>query len=232
MPTATPKTIYVVEDDPAIQTLEKTALSREGYSVLGVSTGKAFKEAFGGKRPDLVILDLMLPDIQGEDLLHWIRSNPMNDEVQVVIVSAKNQLADRVGNLDMGADDYIEKPFDILEFLARINARFRLKEAKSKVQAGDILIDIKAHKTFFKGKELKLTNAEYILLSELVNNAGNVVSRKALVEKLWGGTESLETRTIDIHVNNIRKKLDDDDGNLIQTVYGVGYRIAGGKTTF
>ncbi len=219
--------IYIVEDDPAIQELEFTALSRQGYEVKAFSTGADFFKALEKERPNLCVLDLMLPDTTGENILRAIRVNGDYDGIQVVIVSAKNLLSDRVDNLEMGADDYIEKPFDIIEFIARINARLRRSSARTRVSSDGICVDEKTRSVRFKGENLKLTNAEFVLLAMLVKGQGAIVSRKDMVEKLWGSNGDVTTRTIDTHINSIRKKLGDVDGNLIQTVYGVGYKLPG-----
>lgn len=221
----TGRLIYICEDEPSIRRLETTALLRQGYRVKDFPNGTELLDEFNKKKPDLLILDLMLPDIQGEDILKTIRANSENDDVAIIIVSAKNMVADRVDNLDMGADDYIEKPFDILEFLARVNARLRVNESNKDVVVGDLKIITKAQKVFYKGNEIKFTNAEFTILHELALNNGSTINRKRLVELLWGGADSLTTRTIDIHVTNIRRKLGDSNGEFIQTVYGVGYRM-------
>lgn len=220
--------IYVVEDDPSIGRMERSALTKVGHRVELFDSGKAFLERFDEVRPDLVILDLMLPDIPGEKLLETLRSKDENDRIPIVIVSAKNMISDRVGNLDMGADDYIEKPFDILEFLARINARLRKSGNPDKISAGDFVLNPSARKVTFKGQEIKLTSSEYTLLQHLVENAGKAVPRADLVQRLWGGKKDLETRTVDIHITNIRHKIKDPDGQVIKTIYGVGYMIEGG----
>lgn len=217
--------IYVVEDDPSISALEKSALTKVGHNVTCFNNGTDFLKLFYIKQPDLVILDLMLPDIQGEELLKMLRSNSDYDSIPIVIVSAKNMLSDRVNNLDFGADDYIEKPFDLLEFLSRINARLRSVKKKEAVAGSGFTLDNGSHRVSYKGQFLHLTNSEFTLLSTLLADIGNVVPRSKLVESLWGGSNELETRTIDIHINNIRRKINDPDGNVIQTVYGIGYRI-------
>lgn len=219
------KLIYVCEDDPSIRMLEDSALSKIGHRVETFDNGRSFLAAFAKKKPDLCILDLMLPDIQGEEILKTIRSDKENDSIPVVIVSAKNLISDRVSNLDLGADDYIEKPFDILEFLARINARLRSSSRSVEIVASGFQIDDEAHKILYKGEEIHLTNSEFVLLQLLVNRAGAAVSRADMLQALWGGKDDMTTRTIDIHINNIRKKIGDPDGEIVKTVYGLGYMI-------
>lgn len=218
--------IAVVEDNEDIRSLEVLALNKEGYAVHSYGDGKSFLADFAKDKPDLVILDLMLPDIQGEEILKEIRKDPDNAEVQVIIVSAKTMLTDKVLGLDSGADDYIEKPFDILEFLARVNARFRNVPGNKKMEFAGLTLDPEAHEAFFKGSKLRLTNAEFAILKELIAKGGSVVSRQHLIQVLWGHVDPLTTRTIDMHIRSIRLKIDDREGKLLQTVYGIGYRLA------
>ena len=217
--------ILILEDDSSIGRLEVSALTKVGHEVTLTSTGAEFFAAFNRARPDLVILDLMLPDTSGEAVLKAIRQEPANNAIPVVIVSAKNLLSDRIANLDMGADDYIEKPFDILEFLARINARLRNIKDDPLVQVAGFTLNEPAHRITYRDQELKLTSSEYTLLAHLIKRAGTAVSRSELVQVLWGPDRALETRTIDIHMNNIRRKIDDTQGQIIKTIYGVGYLL-------
>lgn len=217
--------ILILEDDPAIGRLEVSALTKVGHEAELTSGGAEFFVAFNRQRPDLVILDLMLPDTSGEEVLKTIRQDPSNNRIPVVIVSAKTLLSDRIANLDMGADDYIEKPFDILEFLARINARLRTLPDDQLVRAGDFTLNDPAHRIDYRGQELKLTSSEYTLLAHLIRKAGTAVSRSELVTVLWGPDRAFETRTIDIHITNIRRKIDDSQGQVIKTIYGVGYLL-------
>ncbi len=218
--------IYIVEDDDDIRELEYVSLSHRGYAVLGFANGELFQKAFSERKPDLAIIDLMLPGIQGEELIRQIRAESANDSVQLVIVSAKNMLADRIGGLDIGADDYIEKPFDIFEFLARINARYRRTRKPSRLTFEMLMLDDSTHTAAAKGRNLNLTDAEFAILRELMRKDGNVVARQELVAALWGKSTPLETRTIDMHINAIRKKIGAANAWVLQTVYGVGYRLA------
>ncbi len=220
------RSVAVVEDNDDIRNLEVLALTKEGYSVRPFADGRSFLTGFAKDKPDLVILDLMLPDIQGEEILREIRKDTENAEVQVIIVSAKTMLTDKVLGLDSGADDYIEKPFDILEFLARVNARFRNVPGTKKMEFAGLTLDPNAHQAFFRGSELHLTNAEFAILRELIAKGGSVVSRQHLIQVLWGHVDPLTTRTIDMHVRAIRLKIDDREGKLLQTVYGIGYRLS------
>ncbi len=216
--------IYSLEDDDDIAKIIKLALSKQDYDVSTFSNGHDFLKAFQEKKPNLVLLDLMLPDISGEEIIQQIRKNRSNDDVEIMVLSAKSQVVDKVNNLDLGADDYLEKPFDILELISRVNAKYRRQKSHSIIQIGKTLIDYNRRLCEVDGKEVLLTNAEFTILFELMKNSDNVVSRDDLLFVLWGDRQAYETRTIDVHVKSLRTKLG-EEGKHILTVYGVGYRF-------
>lgn len=216
------KLIYSIEDDKDIAFIIKTALENASYEVVTFSDGESFLNEFKNKKPDLILLDMMLPKISGQEILKIIRKDSSNNNIDVIIISANKLLNDKVDGLNLGADDYIEKPFEILELISRVNARFR--KCKSNIyEVKDLIIDEDKHKVLKSNEEIFLTSSEYEILLELVKEKGKVLTREKIIEKLWGNQESFETRTIDMHIKNIRKKLHDND--IIITIHGLGYRI-------
>lgn len=165
----------------------------------------------------------MLPDGDGFDLIKEIRADKNNADIQIMIVSAKNQLIDKVDGLDFGADDYLEKPFDILELISRVNAKARRFESEQIIKVGEVSIDNNKHLAYLNNEELNLTNAEYNILLQLLKKAGTVVSRDDLLQLMWGTGHDYESRTIDVHIKSLREKLK-DSGTKIVSVYGIGYR--------
>jgi two-component system, OmpR family, alkaline phosphatase synthesis response regulator PhoP len=219
------KKINIIEDDEEIARIETLALQKEGYAVTRFGDCHSFWLAFANARPDLILLDLMLPDASGLDLLKQLRNNPNNDDIDVLIVSAKGQLSDKVKGLDLGADDYLEKPFSVLELASRVNARFRKKRANAVYVFAGFTLNLVAHTLSDKnGERIELTPKEWDLLSLLVMEQGKAFSREELFSHLWG-EGAYESRTLDMHIMSLRKKLGDKEGKLLETVYGVGYRI-------
>ena len=216
------RVIYSVEDDKDISSIIRLALVSAGYEVYSFLDGESFLDAFNNKKPDLVLLDMMLPKISGEEILKYIRSNKLNNDIDIIIISANKLLNDKVTGLSLGADDYIEKPFEILELISRVNARFR--KSKSRVlKLKDFEIDEDKRKVTKNDKEYILTNTEFDLLVLLIKNNGKCLSRDEIMEELWGEDSNYESRTIDMHIRNIRKKLNDD--SIILTLHGHGYRV-------
>ena len=216
------KLIYSVEDDKDIAYLIKVALENSGYEVISFGDAESFLKTFKEKKPDLILLDMMLPKIQGHELLKYLREDITNNDIDIIIVSANKLLADKVDGLNLGADDYIEKPFEVLELISRVNARFR-KNKSHVYEIKDLVIDEGKHTVFKNNVEIELTNTEFNLLLLLVKEKGKVLNRDYLIEKLWGEDTAFETRTIDMHIKNLRKKL--NDSTLILTIHGVGYKI-------
>ena len=218
--------IYSVEDDLDIARIINKTLTKQGYQVYSFQDGKSFINAFNKQKPDLVLLDLMLPDMNGNDIIKYIRNDIENNEVEIIIISAKRMLMDKVEGLDLGADDYLEKPFDLLELMSRVNARLRRHQNKNILVYNNLKVDLQKHLVFLDNKEIVCTNKEFDILTYLLQRKGQAVSRDDLLTFLWGDNNSdYESRTIDVHIKSLRSKLNDNDGSIIQTIYGIGYKI-------
>ncbi len=217
------KIIYSVEDDQDIAKIISVSLTKSGYLVHSLPTTKAFWDAFKKQKPDLILLDLMLPDGSGMDVLKTLRSDHENNNIQVIILSAKRMTMDKVEGLDSGADDYIEKPFDILELISRVNARFRLDHEILSYQ--DISMDLNRHTCTYHGLPIDLTNSEFAILKLLLQNQGKAITRDEIYHKLYDENDMVESRAIDMHIASLRKKLNDKESHIIHTIYGVGYII-------
>lgn len=215
--------IYVLEDDEDIAKIIEKTLSKQGYRVHTFSLASSFFEAFYKEESDLLLLDLMLPDMDGFRVLQKVRTEEQRS-IEIIILSAKRMLMDKVEGLDLGADDYMEKPFDLLELMSRVNARLR-KHKKDSLQYLDIRVDRKKHQTFLLEKEIYLTNKEFDILVYFLRHVHEVVTREDLLKHIWGENQGYESRTIDMHVKSLREKLNDKEGEYIQTIYGVGYRM-------
>ena len=216
--------IYSIEDDKNIAHLINVALSKQGYDVETFCDGESFIKRFSEQKPNLILLDMMLPNIQGDELLKMIRADERNDEIQIIIVSANRMVMDKVDGLDLGADDYIEKPFDILELISRVNSKARRYYKKQRIVRGDLILDINKHE-FYKNNELiELTNKEFDIIHLLLKKNGEVVSREDIFRSIWG-SGGLESRTIDMHVKSLRNKINDNEGTIIKSVYGIGYKV-------
>lgn len=217
--------IYSVEDDKNIAHLLKVALSKQGYIVESFNDGESFIERFKEQKPNLILLDMMLPNIQGDAILKMIREDEKNDDIQIIIVSANKMVMDKVDGLDLGADDYIEKPFDIMELISRVNSKARRFYKKQRLVKGNFILDVKKHE-FYKDNELiELTNKEFQIMELLMKRNGEVVSREDIFNHIWGNNGVLESRTIDMHVKSLRSKINDEDGSIIKSVYGIGYKV-------
>lgn len=222
-------TILIVEDDSAVKSLIATALKVQGYRLLEASTGGAALLEATTKNPDVIILDLGLPDADGIDLIRQVRTW---SHTPIIVVSARTEDADKVAALDAGADDYLIKPFSPRELVARVRALFRRAHQADEPQVevldfGDLVIDISGHKILVEGKEVDLTASEFKLLTTLARHPGRVYNRMELVEKVLGYDFEGYERTIDSHVKNLRAKLGDDPKKpkWLYTVHGVGYRF-------
>ena len=217
--------IYSVEDDKNIAHLLKVALSKQGYTVESFNDGESFIERFKEQKPNLILLDMMLPNIQGDAILKMIREDEKNDDIQIIIVSANKMVMDKVDGLDLGADDYIEKPFDIMELISRVNSKARRFYKKQRLVKGNFILDVKKHE-FYKDNELiELTNKEFQIMELLMKRNGEVVSREDIFNHIWGNNGVLESRTIDMHIKSLRSKINDEDGSIIKSVYGIGYKV-------
>jgi len=226
--------ILLVEDEKTIRDTVAAYLEREGYWVTAAEDGMVALEQFEKHRFDLVVLDLMLPRVSGEQVCRTIRDA---SDVPIIMLTAKGELEDRVAGLELGADDYLVKPFSPRELVARVRALLRrahvgAEPQRDRLEYGPLAIDMAGHKAFLNGVELDLTASEFKLLTTLSRYPGRVYSRMELVEKVLGYDFEGYERTIDSHVKNLRAKLDDDprDPKFIYTVHGVGYRFESPKT--
>lgn len=222
--------IYCVEDDAGIRELVVYTLQNTGMEARGFSDGTALTAALRSAKPDLILLDIMLPGEDGISILRRLRSLPDTAAIPVILLTAKNTEYDKVIGLDSGADDYIAKPFGMMELVARIRAVLRRSQDKllsadsHPLTAGAISIDERAHTVCVSGRDVQLTLKEYQLLVLLMKNQGAVLTRDVLLENIWGYGSESETRTVDVHIRTLRQKLG-DSGALIETVRGVGYRM-------
>lgn len=215
--------IFIVEDDREIRELESYALSSSGYQTECFGDGESFFAAIKKERPSLVLLDVMLPGISGLEILKVIRQRPDLREIPVIMVTAKTSELDTVRGLDMGADDYITKPFGVMELVSRVRARTRNLVADEKpLVYADILLDHTSRSVTAGGIPCDLTYKEYELLHLLLCNAERVMSRDLIMEKIWGYDFSGSSRTLDMHIKTLRQKLG-NSGSLIRTVRNVGY---------
>ncbi len=216
--------IYSIEDDKNIAHLINVALSKQGYCVETFNDGESFLDRFKEQKPNLILLDMMLPNIQGADILKEIRSKDENDEIQIIIVSANRMVMDKVDGLDLGADDYIEKPFDILELMSRVNSKARRFLKSKRIELGKFILDAKKHEFYYKNELIELTNKEFEIMELLLKKNGEVVSREEIFSVIWGN-EVLESRTVDMHIKSLRQKINDKEGKIIKSIYGIGYKI-------
>lgn len=224
------ETVLIVEDEKNIVELLKYNLSKEGFRVLSAAKGDLGLEMIRRELPDLVVLDLMLPEMNGLEICRIIRQDSRTSHIPVIILTAKSQETDKIIGLELGADDYMTKPFSPRELVTRVKVVLRrLKEpiSKDKVhKAGILEIDTARHLVTLKGKELELTSKEYELLKALMEVQGRTLSRDFLLDRVWGYDESLniETRTVDTHIVQLRKKIKTESWRIV-TVKNVGYRF-------
>ena len=223
--------IWCVEDDESIREIEMYTLQTMNFKTRSFENGTSFFKALKEKKPDLVILDLMLPDEDGSDILRRIRGNSATKELPVIIASAKTTEYDKVKNLDSGADDYLTKPFGMMEMVSRVKAvlrRTQRREEKDRIERDGIKILLKRHEVFVDGEEIELTLKEYGLLKLLITHPETVFSREEIMDQIWETGFYGETRTVDVHVRTLRQKLG-EAGKHIETVRGVGYRYHEGN---
>ena len=217
--------IYIVEDDQNIREIECFALKNSGYQIMDFECAKDFYKKINEKVPALIILDIMLPDEDGLEVLKKLRSTPGTKKVPIILVTAKTTEIDKVKGLDMGADDYITKPFGVMELISRVKAVLRRSkgmEEEKKLALGDIFIDNERHTVYVKDEPCELTFKEYELLKLLLINTGIVMSRDIIMERIWGSDFEGESRTLDMHIKTLRQKLKSADVT-IKTVRNVGY---------
>ena len=221
--------IYCVEDDDNIRELVIYTLETTGLKARGFAEGSAFMEALAFDTPELILLDIMLPGDDGLELLKKLKSSPKTKGIPVIMVTAKGSEYDKVVGLDSGADDYVTKPFGMMELVSRIKAVLRRSgkvEDRMDMETAGVHMDVKKHEVTVDGKEISLTLKEFELLEKLMRNQGIVLTRDQLLTEIWGYDFDGETRTVDVHIRTLRQKLG-EKGEIIQTVRGVGYRVGG-----
>jgi two-component system response regulator RegX3 len=223
--------ILLIEDEDSISDPLASALRKEGFDVRTAETAAAGLESFRARPPDLVLLDVMLPDGDGKDVLRTIRSS---SRVPVVMLTARGEEMDRVLGLELGADDYVTKPFSAAELVARLRAVLRRSEPSaaaataSALEVGDVSMNLETHRVTRGGEDVELTVKEFELLRVLLEHAGKVVRRQALVGEVWDPSWFGSTKTVDVHVSALRRKLGDDpsEPRYVHTVRGVGFRFS------
>ncbi len=226
--------VLVAEDEPDIAALIAYQLTREGFRVETAGSGPDALEAIGREIPDLVVLDRMLPGISGDDVLRQLKAEPATANIPVLVLTARREQEDRIEGLELGADDYVTKPFSPRELVLRAQAILRrVHEAGATsggriLRAGPIRLDVASHQTILEGNELQLTPTEFRLLQALMERRGRTQSRRQLLEKAWdvdaNASDRIQTRTVDMHVRRLRSKLG-AAGAWIQTIRGFGYRL-------
>ncbi len=234
--------VLVVEDEEDIVRLITFHLEKEGYLVEGAGSGREALEIVSEKTPDLVILDIMLPEMDGLEVCRRLRGNSQTASIPILILSARKEEFDRVLGLELGADDYMVKPFSVRELVARVRAMLRRLEqridpdlaakdnanaAEKIIRSNDIILYPERHQVTVRGEERSLTHKEFVLLELLMENAGKVLTRDILLDKVWGYEVEVDTRTVDVHVRYLRQKIEADPARpfYIETVRGVGYRF-------
>ena len=219
--------IHVVEDDAGVRELELYTLRTAGYEAAGFGEPAEFRRALQESLPDLVILDVMLPGEDGMSLLRALRQDARTRRVPVILVTARDAEMDKVHGLDAGADDYLTKPFGVMELLARVRALLRRsgeEKAEDVLTHGPIVLDRLRHRVTAEGAEVVLTHMEFELLAFLMAHPGQALTREVLLDDVWGMAYAGDTRTVDVHIRTLRQKLG-SSGSLIATVRGVGYRL-------
>ncbi|MDF9408883.1 response regulator transcription factor [Pelotomaculum isophthalicicum JI] len=226
--------VLVVDDEVNILQLLKYNLVKEGFQVIEATNGNDAIKLTGEKTPDLIILDKMLPGMDGFDVLRILKSNRQSASIPVIMLSARDEMLDKVLGLELGADDYITKPFSPRELVARVKVHLRRKQppveeeaAKKEVRVNCLLIQPEKYEALLDGVRLELTQKEFELLYLLVANPGRVFTRDSLLEKIWGYDYDRKSRTVDVHIRYLRLKIEKDPANpeYIETVRGVGYRF-------
>ena len=218
--------IYIVEDDSNIREIETIALKNSNYMVLAFETARDFYKKIEEIVPDLVILDVMLPDENGNEIVKKLRKSPATKRLPVIMVTAKTTEMDMIKGLDDGADDYIKKPFSVMELISRVKALLRrtLKEEQKTLQIDNVFLDNERHMVYVEEEPVDLTYKEYELLKLLMSNKGVVLSRDVIMEHVWDTEFEGESRTVDMHIKTLRQKLG-TMGESIVTIRGVGYKM-------
>ncbi len=223
------KTVLVVDDEPIVREVVVRYLEREGYRTLEAGDGDAARDALARTSPDLVVLDVMLPGTDGLELCRWIRST---SQLPVIMLTARGEEADRIVGLELGADDYVTKPFSPRELAARVKSVLRrsdrLDVSADRLEFGDVELERATREVRKAGIELRLTAKEFDLLWFLASHPRRVFSRDQLMTRVWGYTAALDTGTVTVHVRRLREKVEDDpsEPRYLETVWGIGYRLA------
>ena len=224
--------VLIVEDEPDIRKTIDYNLSKESFKVVQAESIAEGEKALAANKIDVIILDLMLPDGSGLTLCRDIKSNATTKHIPVIILTAKTEEVDRVVGFELGADDYVTKPFSVRELILRVKAILkrgtsstRQENDDSNIEAGDLRMNLDAHQVFISDEEIALTSLEFRLLKHLLDRRGRVQTRDQLLEEVWGYSSDVTTRTVDTHIKRLREKLL-GVGNCIQTIRGVGYRFA------
>ena len=222
--------ILIIEDERDLQKVLEFNLTQAGHEVVATTSGRAGLALARERKPDLVLLDLMLPDVQGTEVCKALRRDPATQGISIVMLTAKGEEMDRVVGFELGADDYVVKPFSVRELLLRIDAVLRRSQepratGKGTLEFGCLRIDNEAHRVWVSGVEVELTALEFKLLVTLLERKNRVQSRSALLSDVWGIEADITTRTVDTHVKRLREKLG-EAGDYVETVRGVGYRFA------
>lgn len=218
--------IFCVEDDSGIRELMLYTMKSQGFQAMGFPDGASFWEGMRGEKPELIILDIMLPDEDGIEILKKLRSYVVTQDIPVIMATAKGTEYDKVIGLDLGADDYLAKPFGMMEMISRIRAVLRRAKPATPPKiliSGELELNETSHEVHVHGKSIELTLKEYELLRLFLQNPGTVFTRDVLLNTVWDSDFTGETRTVDVHIASLRTKIG-DAGNCIKTVRGVGYR--------
>ncbi len=222
------KPILIIEDEKDIIDLVTYHFRQAGFSVSSALDGPSGLELAKKERPSVILLDLMLPGMDGKDVCRALKSNPLTQSIPILMLTAKTEEVDRVIGFELGADDYVTKPFSPRELVLRVKAILRRKEVDQEsgkvLQIGDLLVDIDRHHVSVKKSSIPLTSTEFKLLVELASNRGRVQTRERLLDKVWGYTYEGYARTVDTHIRRLREKLG-SSGDSIETIRGVGYRF-------
>lgn len=222
------KKIFFLEDEIEIQKMLKEYFEKNGFKIISFTNAESFLIELKKDKPDLIFLDLMLPDADGIEICKFLKGKEEYSKIPIIIVSAKTQEMERVTGLEVGADDYVCKPFSLRELLARAKAVLRKEDLKKepeilKLKVG-LEIDPAKHKVYYKKKEINLTTTEFKILYLLASNKGIVFSREKIIERLWGFEKDIYERTIDVHIKNLREKLM-EAGNFLKNIRGIGYKF-------
>ncbi len=219
--------IWCVEDDASIREIEVYTLNSTGFEAVGFSDGAAFKAALKNNKPELIILDVMLPGEDGVEILKFLKSNPDTCDIPVIMATAKGMEYDKIQSLDLGADDYLVKPFGMMEMVSRVKAilrRYSNTRVQHLLKAGGLVVNLDEHTVTADGERINLTFKEFELLRLFLSHPGIAFTRDQLFNDIWGADYIGESRTVDMHIRTLRQKLG-SYGSMIETVRGVGYRL-------